>query len=389
VSWAGGRGIGHNQIPDGMSRMTLVDSPKPTDPDPRGASLPPPVSVSIHRLRARGGGPLLLVLSVALCLVGSEAAVRLSGLGARRASGYAPVNTSLAANRHENARGYRDEERSLAKPPGVRRVVSLGDSFAWGVGVKFDDSYPRRLERDLVLRRQEAWEVVNLALRGMNTVDEAAKLAGEGMAYDPDVVLVGYVLNDSEGEGSAEKRRADDWLERRRQGPAAAGLLGHSALFRLVRTRLEATAENRRRIAAYKSMYAEDDPGWVAGRKALRAMGALCRQKGIPLVVAIFPLFGNPLDDRYPFADLHAKVSQSVREAGAQVVDLLPVYRGLRWDLLVVDGFEDEHPNEIAHRIAAGVLVRAFDDVVAPAKAPTPPAPPRGKDAPAAASPKR
>ena len=46
------------------------------------------------------------------------------------------------------------------------------------------------------------------------------------------------------------------------------------------------------------------------------------------------------------------------------MVDLLPAYRGLRWDVLVVNGADDEHPNEIAHRIAAGVILRALDDVV-------------------------
>ena len=51
-------------------------------------------------------------------------------------------------------------------------------------------------------------------------------------------------------------------------------------------------------------------------------------------------------------------------EAGAKVVDLLPYYRGLRWELLVVDGVNDEHPNEIAHRIAAQTLLKALDDVV-------------------------
>jgi hypothetical protein len=56
------------------------------------------------------------------------------------------------------------------------------------------------------------------------------------------------------------------------------------------------------------------------------------------------------------------------------VVDLLPRFRGLRWDILVVNGTEDEHPNEIAHRIAASALLKAIDEVVpgdpAPAKAP-------------------
>ncbi len=112
-------------------------------------------------------------------------------------------------------------------------------------------------------------------------------------------------------------------------------------------------------------MYADDDPGWIAARQALADDGGdLSVERGVPLVVAIFPLFGNPLDDGYPFADEHAKVAQAASESGAKVVDLLPRYQGLRWELLVVDGPRDEHPNEIAHRIAAQALVRAVDEVV-------------------------
>ena len=297
--------------------------------------------------------------SVAVFAAAAEATVRLLGLGEARPTGYAPVDTKRRAMQPKNSRGYRDRERAVAKPPGVRRVVSLGDSFAWGASVEFEDAYPQRLERGLSRRRRETWEVVNLALPGMNTVDHAAQLADEGMAYGPDVVLLGYVLNDSEDSQAAEARRAIDWSQ-----PKERGLLEHSALVRLVRGRLWATAENRRRVSGYKSMYADTAPGWVAGRKALKTMGALCRERGVPFVVAIFPLFGNPMDDRYPFAEIHAKVSEAASEAGAKVVDLLPAYRGLRWELLVVDGVDDEHPNEIAHRIAAGVILHALDNVV-------------------------
>ena len=94
------------------------------------------------------------------------------------------------------------------------------------------------------------------------------------------------------------------------------------------------------------------------------AMGGMCRERGVPLVVAIFPLFGNPLGDGYPFADIHAKVGQVAAEAGAMVVDLLPFYRSVDWKLLVVDGTDDEHPNEIAHRIAAQAIARGVERVV-------------------------
>jgi hypothetical protein len=304
---------------------------------------------------------ILLLGSVLFVLLFAEAAVRIAGAGGPRATGYAPVNTNRRAARPVNARGYRDLPRAIPKPAGVRRVLSLGDSFAWGASVEFEDAYPQRLERALRRRRKEAWEVVNLAMPGMATIDHGAQLASEGEAYGPDVVLLGYVLNDSEDENAAEARRAIDWAQPRHPAPR---LIDRSALLRMVRTRLWATAENRRRIAGYRSMYDDDAPGWIAARQALKSMGAWCRQRGVPFVVVIFPLFGNPLDESYPFTEVHAKVAHAAAEAGARVVDLLPAYRGLRWDVLVVDGADDEHPNEIAHRIAAGTILHALDDVV-------------------------
>jgi hypothetical protein len=300
-------------------------------------------------------GSLLVAAGVA------EVGLRLLGAAAPKPTGYAPVNTNRRAMRPQNAAGYRDHERARAKAPGVKRVLSLGDSFAWGASVEFEDAYPQRLERGLTRRRRERWEVVNLALPGMNTVDQAAQLADEGFEYQPDVVVLGFVLNDSEDAQAAETRRAEEWSEPKRPEPRG---WERSALLSFVGHRVWATMENRRRITGYLSMYADDASGWVAAREALRAIGTRCRERGVPLVVAIFPLFGNPLDERYPFTAVHEKVARAGNDAGARVVDLLPSYRGLRWDILVVNGVDDEHPNEIAHRIAANILLHALDEVV-------------------------
>jgi hypothetical protein len=314
---------------------------------------------------------LLLLGGVLLALLVGEGVVRLLALDAARPSGYAPVDTNRRAMRPRNARGYRDFERAPGRVPGVRRLVLLGDSFAWGSSMEFEDALPQRLERGLGRRRQERWEVVNLALPGMNTVDQAAQMEQEVPEFAPDVVLLAYVLNDSEDSAAAEARRAADWAEARRR-PPPRGPLDRSALLRWVRGRLWATRENRRRVDGYRSMYADDAPGWIAARTALERMGGRCRARGVPFVVAIFPLFGNPLDERYPFEAIHAKVAQAAAAGGARVVDLLPAYRGLRWDLLVVDGVDDEHPNEIAHRIAANVLLREMDTVIPLPAAPAP-----------------
>jgi hypothetical protein len=311
--------------------------------------------------RSRRGEIVLLAASMLVALLLAEGAARLVGAGGKQ-TGYAPVRNDGRDRRPVNSLGYRDFERTLEKPEGVRRVVCIGDSFTWGASVLFDDAWPQRVERLLTRERREPWEAVNLAESGLNAVQEASRLDSEGFAYGPDVVVVAYVLNDSEDETAAEARRAADWVEERRR-PRSPSLLDRSALARLVRTRLWATVENRRRVEGFRSMYADDYAGWAAARRALKAMGGMCRERGVPLVVAIFPLFGNPLDDGYPFADIHAKVAQAAGEAGAKVVDLLPRYRGLDWRLLVVNGADDEHPNEIAHRIAAQAIARAVEEV--------------------------
>jgi hypothetical protein len=314
----------------------------------------------------------LLLVSVGLALLVAEAAARL--LGGSGASGYAPLRTGRRERAPINALGYRDLDRAQPKPAGVKRVLCLGDSFTWGVGVMWDDAWPQRVERLLSRTRGERWEAVSLAEPGMNAVQQTSRLESEGWGYGPDVVVLGWVMNDSEDENAAEARRARDWAEEAEQKKSTGpGFASRSALFRLLSSRIHATVENRSRISGYRSMYADDYPGWAAARSALGALGGMCRARGVPLVVVVFPLFANPLGDGYPFRELHAKVAQAAGEAGAKVLDLLPYYRTVDWRLLVVDGAADEHPNEIAHRIAAQAIVRAIDEVV-PRPAGTPPA---------------
>ena len=321
-------------------------------------------------MRPRRAEIFLLLGSLAFVLVMAEGAFRLLGLAEPRASGYAPVNTRRRGMAPTNSLGYRDEERTLEKRPGTKRLALLRRFFRVGRQHRMGRHLRPAPGPHPPRRRGEPWEVVQLALPGMTTVDQASQLHEEGLKYAPDVVLLGYVLNDSEDAEAAEARRARDWAEEKRE-KREPRLLDGSALFRVVSSRLHATVENRRRIAGYLSMYRPDAPGWVAGQKALKLMGRLCTEQGVPLVVAIFPLFGQPLDRSYPFAAIHAQVAQAASAAGAKVVDLYPAYQGLRWDLLVVDGAADEHPNEIAHRIAAGVLRNALDDVLsAPVAAP-------------------
>lgn len=89
-----------------------------------------------------------------------------------------------------NSKGIRaDREIPYEKPPGVKRIVVLGDSFAMGYEVDLKDMFTTRMEEELRTKGINA-EVVNLAVSGHGNAEELIMLQEEGLKYQPDLVLV-------------------------------------------------------------------------------------------------------------------------------------------------------------------------------------------------------
>src|SRR5215472_4056700 len=96
-----------------------------------------------------------------------------------------------------NALGFREPRLPAPKPPGTVRIVVLGDSFTQGYGVDESDAYPRRLEALLgAWDRSRSYEVINLGVPGSSPPDYLYNLREVGLAYHPDVVVVGVMAND-------------------------------------------------------------------------------------------------------------------------------------------------------------------------------------------------
>jgi lysophospholipase L1-like esterase len=74
------------------------------------------------------------------------------------------------------------------------RVVVLGDSLTYGVGVESADTYPAVLEREL--GQTHRIEVLNLGVRGSQSEDIRRRLQELYDALAPDLVVYGICLND-------------------------------------------------------------------------------------------------------------------------------------------------------------------------------------------------
>ena len=97
-----------------------------------------------------------------------------------------------------NQLGFRDNrEYALDKPPGVFRILVLGDSVTFGHGTSFETTYPYLLETRLREWRPDVnWQVWNLGVPGYNTTQELQQLLEWGARAAPDLVIVGFYPND-------------------------------------------------------------------------------------------------------------------------------------------------------------------------------------------------
>ncbi|HEX5010639.1 MAG TPA: SGNH/GDSL hydrolase family protein [Planctomycetota bacterium] len=111
-----------------------------------------------------------------------------------------------------NSRGLRDTEHTFQKKPGTLRIALLGDSLAWGWGVDNGKAFADIVERDL----GPDVEVINFGVPGYSTDQELLAFERDGVNYEPDLVLLCFVLNDVVGNHQRESQgRFKPHLERR------------------------------------------------------------------------------------------------------------------------------------------------------------------------------
>lgn len=251
-----------------------------------------------------------------------------------------------------NSVGWRDEEHSIDKPPRTYRILGLGDSYLWGQGVRREDICLKRLGRLLADNPAGlAIETINTGQSAMNTANQRDLLVQRGLAYDPDLVIVHFVPNDVE----ADLRRAGPKIEFFTEYTAIYQTpwryAGYSRVLDWVRQRYLQHVRGRDFIRRSLATFDEDSPGWLEVRAALADIRRICTSREIGLLVVLFPFF-HELNGDYPFRPIHDALLAYGRSLGVPVLDLRERYGGYRGPELWVHP-TDQHPNEIAHEIAA------------------------------------
>jgi lysophospholipase L1-like esterase len=254
-----------------------------------------------------------------------------------------------------DAAGWRDEP-AVPAAPGQRRIMCIGDSYMFGIGVGDAETFPCGLQRELT-GRGLAVAVVNRAVPGFNACQEYQLLMHVCERERPDAVVLGFVVNDAEPVPHVPLPpevlygRCGSWL-----WDASKPILNALGTA-LVGDRRIATRRMLEMDNDYNASFARGDPAGEEAKACVLGMHAVLARRGIPFLVLVFPDFTQPLDDAYGFTLVHERVAEWGSEAGFPVLDLMPTFAGEDHRALWVPG--DGHPGPVAQRRMAAAAAGA------------------------------
>jgi len=239
-----------------------------------------------------------------------------------------------------NGKGLRGPEIPYERDKKSKRILFLGDSVTFGF--RLDDyrqTYPYILGEILQKEFSQDMEIINAGVDGYSPWQYYAFLKNEGIKYKPDLIMIGFFLNDvtekfglrkfgGGGEGFQLSRSYysfDDWLQHNS---------GIYALIKLIQTRIFLGSNPRKRAInleimnvgdlAYHPDLREVKEGWKITLNNMGKIIAFCKEHEIPIAIVILPFTFQFKD--IPRLSSPQKVLLSYCERkGIPCLDLLPL----------------------------------------------------------------
>lgn len=266
----------------------------------------------------------------------------------------------------KNRFGLRDRDYAMPRPDGRTRILVLGDSFTYGLGVRDDEAiFPEILERRLnegVIGALPV-ELLNSGIAGSVTEHWVRNWEHLEAGFDPDVLLIVFFYRD--GTSKYFLREFFQKIRRIAERNERMPLYRHSYLFRLGRDAIDrqlvSRVYTRAMVDAYTGGPEETEP-WRQAQENLLQLRDSARARGASVGIAVFPVLVE-LHEDHPFRVISEVVVRFAEENDIRVLDLLPFFLGRNGPDLWVSRW-DQHPNEAGHAIAADALLPFVEELV-------------------------
>ncbi len=287
------------------------------------------------KLHEFGKGLLLTLISLVVCVVVLEIAVRL--LEPREVMRYFySVDDPILHHRFKpnatgwyktnefntdytiNSLGLRDKEYSLEKPAATFRILMLGDSFTEGDGVHSNETFSKRLEEKLQsLPSSTRYEVINAGVGSYSTLLEYLYLKNYGLQLNPDLVILNFDLSDVyddytytalaqfDEHGVPVAVRPEPEERGLLKGPVASikdWFKNNMQLYNFIRIRITPQIElmkreegnfngdiRRDKYALLRESYVDNDSNWALTYKYLLLIRDLLNERGVDFWLTVYP----------------------------------------------------------------------------------------------------
>jgi hypothetical protein len=219
---------------------------------------------------------------------------------------------------HGNSLGYAGPEFQRQRRWGVFRIAALGDSFAIGPAVPFEDDYLTVLEKRLANT-----EVYNFGVSGAGLREFAQVLQQHVWEFQPDLVLVSIFIGHDLTESLPMPRYLDPRQHllysllapgARPDGAEPAWVANRLAMGTLSAEEFR-QVEVRRLAVCLKAAPPGLEKKWQQAFTLLRRMISSCAKRRIPVAFVLIP-------DEFQINPEVLKETLAAAEVGAEAVDL-------------------------------------------------------------------
>jgi lysophospholipase L1-like esterase len=254
-----------------------------------------------------------------------------------------------------NAAGFRDHEfqdpTRNAKQADEYRIVVLGDSVAWGWGVDMEKVWPQVLEADVNSQGSgKRLSVYNLAVNGYSTPQEVRILAKYGLHYQPDLVILNYVLNDPELEdgGLSWYFEAVNRIEILYKAKFLFTMIGN-----VIKAKLGSVAAPPNNSAMDHFYLTHHSDLFNNVKQGFADLADISKQHQIAVMVVVTPVFSFKKGEAYPWAELHQQIKTLAAEYHFEFLDTQPALSTFNSAEV---SFDPIHPNVEGHKIIAAAV---------------------------------